>query len=389
MNKPLASHPNSSATERTPALTDPVGSARWLAKRARARGPSLDEDTSFPDDDLIEVSNTGLLAAPLPFDLGGLGWSDGSGANRDLAQVLITLGAASLPLGRLYEGHVNAVKLVTAHGTPAQLEQVARLIHRGELLAVWNTQAKDGVRLIGTGRSRRLEGRKTFCSGAGHVRHPLVTARDEDGHLLMIIPEGVDGTRTDLSDWTPHGMRASASGAVDFSGLPVEDDQIIGGDDDFHRQPLFSAGAWRFVAVQTGGIAAVLDAARAHLVANGRQDAPHQRARIGAAAIAFQSARQWVLEAARMADDTTIDPRTRISYVNLARTAVERAGLDVLELAQRSVGLAGFHRAHPLEKLARDLATYLRQPDPDGALDDAGAFILASPLSVTDIFPWP
>ena len=205
----------------------------------------------------------------------------------------------------------------------------------------------------------------------------------------MIIPEGVDGTRTDLSDWTPHGMRASASGAVDFSGLPVEDDQIIGGDDDFHRQPLFSAGAWRFVAVQTGGIAAVLDAARAHLVANGRQDAPHQRARIGAAAIAFQSARQWVLEAARMADDTTIDPRTRISYVNLARTAVERAGLDVLELAQRSVGLAGFHRAHPLEKLARDLATYLRQPDPDGALDDAGAFILASPLPGTDIFPWP
>lgn len=360
-----------------------------MAKRARARGPSLDEDTSFPDDDLIEVSNTGLLAAPLRFDLGGLGWSDGSEANRDLAQVLVTLGAASLPLGRLYEGHVNALKLVTAFGAPAQLEQVARLIHRGELLAVWNTQAKDGVRLIGTGRSRRLEGRKIFCSGAGHVRHPLITAHDEDGHLLMIIPEGVDGTRTDLSDWTPHGMRASASGAVDFSGLPVEDDQIIGGDDDFHRQPLFSAGAWRFAAVQTGGIAAVLDAARAHLVANGRQDAPHQRARIGAAAIAFQSARQWVLEAARMADDTTIDPRTRISYVNLARSAVERAGLDVLELAQRSVGLAGFNRAHPLEKLARDLATYLRQPDPDGALDDAGAFILASPLSVTDIFPWP
>lgn len=366
---------------------DPVAAARKIAAMARAHAPSLDQDNSFPAEDVVALAGDGLLAAPLPTSLGGAGLGGDRDSNIDLARVLVLLGAGSLPLGRLYEGHVNALALVGAHGTFEQRERMARLVHRGELFGVWNTEAKDGVRLVGKGRDRRLQGRKIFCSGAGHIRHPLITARDEEGRLLMVVPE-INSSRADLSGWTPHGMRASASGAVDFSGLPIEDEQIIGGHDDFHAQPLFSTGAWRFAAVQTGGIGAVFDAARAHLVAAGRENAPQQRARMGAAALAFQSARQWIVEAARIADDDTIDAQTRIAHVHLARTAVERAGLDVLELAHRSVGLAGFQRSHPLEQLTRDLATYLRQPDPDGALDDAAAFVLSSSASITDIWPW-
>ena len=44
-------------------------------------------------------------------------------------------------------------------------------------------------------------------------------------------------------------MRASATGAVDFSGVPVEPIEIVGGDGDYERQPAFSGGAWRFAAV--------------------------------------------------------------------------------------------------------------------------------------------
>lgn len=368
---------------------DRLAAARRVAAGARLRAPALDADDSFPTEDVRALADGDLLVAPLPVRLGGNGLGRDGPSNMEIAQILILIGGASLPLGRLYEGHVNALKLVAAYGAPDQHEWIADLVRSGELLGVWNTQAADGVKLVRTGRARRLIGRKIFCSGAGNIRFPVITARDEDGRLLMVVPDLVDGTRTDLSDWHPHGMRASASGAVDFSGLPVAEHNIIGGHDDFHRQPLFSTGAWRFAAIQTGGIGAVLDAARAHLVAASRKDAPLQRARIGAAAIAFQSARQWVVKAACMADDDTIDPQARIAYVNLARSAVERAGLDVLELAQRSVGLAGFHRSHPLEKLSRDLATYLRQPDPDGALDDASAFVLESSSPVADLFPWP
>ena len=65
---------------------------------------------------------------------------------------------------------------------------------------------------------------------------------------------------------------------------------------------------------------------------------------------------------------------------------MEKAGLDVLQLAQRSVGLQGFMREHPLERLSRDLATYLRQPAPDRALATAAAEILGAGGIAGDLF---
>ncbi len=367
---------------------DVAARAAVAATDARRRAVDLDEDNSFPSDDVRALADAGLLAAPLPLENGGEALGLKPASMNDLARVLMTIGGGSLPLGRLYEGHVNALRLVTEYGRPEQCAQISDLVRKGNLFAVWNTEAADGLRVTGEGPKRCLQGRKVFASGAGHIVHPLITARDDEGRLLMVIPAVQDRGRADLSSWTPHGMRASASGAVDFTGLPIGDNDIIGDSDEFLRQPLFSAGAWRFAAVQTGGIAAVFDAARDHLRATGRTDDPHQRARMGQAALTVQSARQWVLEAARLADDESITPDARVAHVNLARSAVERAGLDVLELAQRSVGLAGFSRKHPLEKLSRDLATYLRQPNPDKAIGDAAGFVLASDTPVLDTWSW-
>lgn len=36
--------------------------------------------------------------------------------------------------------------------------------------------------------------------------------------------------------------------------------------------------------------------------------------------------------------------------------------MNVLEIAERSVGASGMIQPHPLERLMRDLRTYLRQP---------------------------
>ena len=79
-------------------------------------------------------------------------------------------------------------------------------------------------------------------------------------------------------------------------------------------------------------------------------------------------------------------PERVVAYINLVRLAVERAGLDVLQLAQRSVGLQGFLRGHPLERLSRDLATYLRQPGPDRALTSAASEILRSAGMAGDLW---
>jgi alkylation response protein AidB-like acyl-CoA dehydrogenase len=162
--------------------------------------------------------------------------------------------------------------------------------------------------------------------------------------------------------------------------MPVAEEDIVGGDNDYHRQPDFSAGAWRFLAAQLGAAAALHDLTRAHLLAAGRAADPHQRARLAEAAVAIESARLWVDAAARQAETCSdaAESARAVGYVGMARMAVEPIALEVMALAQRSVGLSSLMATSPMERIARDLSTYLRQPAPDAVRDGVAAAALAS-----------
>ena len=183
-------------------------------------------------------------------------------------------------------------------------------------------------------------------------------------------------------------MRASATGAVDFTGVEIQPIEIVGREGDYERQPWFSAGAWRFAAVHLGGMERLFDLLRRHLQETNRGQDPHQAARLGEAAMAVETARLWVAQAASITEAPlgSRAPEQLVAYVNLARLAVEAAALDLMQLVQRSVGLQAFLRPNPIERISRDLATYLRQPGPDRALTDAAAWILAQPVGAQDLW---
>lgn len=348
------------------------------------RAAGLDEDGAFPSEDIAQLKAVGALAAPFARsrDSAILG-------NDELLRGLALLGWASLPLGRLFEGHVNAASLIGRYGTREQRETAARDAAAGALFGVWNTEASPGVRLVQAQGRLQLEGAKTFASGAGFIDRPLITARDEQDRLLMVLPHLDSTSRADLSAWKAHGMRASATGTFDFTGLAVAQDDILGHAGDYHRQPHFSGGAWRFCAVQLGAIERLIEEARSTLRALGRGNDPHQRARMGEAVMAAETARLWVERAARLAeteDDTAAAAQNLVAYVNLARCAVERCGLDVIERVQRSIGLSAFLRAQAVERLCRDLATYLRQPAPDRALGEAAGYVLGSEDALSELW---
>jgi alkylation response protein AidB-like acyl-CoA dehydrogenase len=350
-----------------------------VARLARERAPLLDEDGAFPDQEVAALAEAGLLSAPLPVALGGAGLGQGPEGAAVLAEVLMRIGAGSLPLGRIYEGHVNALGLVVAYGTPAQQRQAATDALAGRLFGVWNTDDRqDPLRLEG----EVLRGRKILASGAGWVERPLVTVVTPEGPA-MLLPSLRTGERADLSSWRAQGMRASATGAVCLDGVAAPAAVRIGRPGDYLRQPLFSGGAWRFLAVHAGGAAALFDLLCQHLRALARDGDPHQRARVAEAATALEGARLWVERAARHLAAEELPSDAVVAYVNLARGAVERAALEILALTQRSVGLPGFMRPHPIERIARDLATYLRQPAPDRALEMGAAFMLEQ-----DAWPW-
>ena len=292
---------------------------------------------------------------------------------------LRAIGYRDLVLGRLIEGHGNALSLVGRCGTERQRVRANDEAANGALFGVWNTAPPDGVRIVAAGDAGiELGGRKTFCSGAGTVARALITARDTAGtSQMLLVPMDRVSVRIDRDSWNPLGMLESDSFAVDFTGVRLDPDALIGVVGDYDRQPWFGAGAARFVAVQAGGVARLFDELAAFAVRRSTGDDPVQMTRLGECYVAAHTAAQWVRACAHAwsawdAGPTAEHERALHTTVDAARYATERAALDVLERAERAVGARGLLAPEPLAALVRDLRMYLRQPAPDLAISRVG-----------------
>ncbi len=349
-----------------------------LVPEMQRRAPSLDQAAAFPAEEIDRLRALGALAAPVPARLGGLGWGTQPQAALHLMQALRLLGTGNLSVGRLYEAHVDALRLVMRYGSPDQAKTIAGDALAGHLFGLWVTDPPDArLHLRPDGM---LAGAKAPCSGAGHVTRALVTAQRPSGGAHMVVIPAPGPESADRSSWDTQGMRAACNGTVRLDGIvPIE---MIGADGDYLRQPDFSAGAWRTSAVTLGGLEALVGALRRQLVARGRDGDPSQRLRVGKAMIALETGRFWVERAARIGESRDGATQDIVNVVNLARIALEAACLDVIPLVQRALGLAAFRRGSLVELLLRDLPTYLRQPAPDETLAEAAAWFMQRDLPV-------
>ncbi|WP_221930638.1 acyl-CoA dehydrogenase family protein [Paracoccus marinus] len=89
------------------------------------------------------LRDAGLLVAALPEAAGGEGVGTSPHTARDTATLLRRLGRADLSAARLFEGHVNAVKLIALHGGDEVRGRAFDLVRAGGLLGVWG--ADDGA----------------------------------------------------------------------------------------------------------------------------------------------------------------------------------------------------------------------------------------------------
>lgn len=282
--------------------------------------------------------------------------------NGDLAllRCFHDIGRRDLPLGRLFEGHVDAQQIVARYAAPEQCAAIARLVDGGAALGVWNADlAVAPLRL----RDGRLHGGKAFASGAGILSHALVTAEVGEGRQLILVDLAAAPPEIDRSWWQMVGMQRSETHLVRWDDVAIAPSCLIGKPDDYQREPWFSGGALRFVAVHAGGVAGLSDRVRDHLAATGRANDPHQAGRLADLFGCADLAAAAVREAAMRWPDAA-DP-VRVAQVAAARVQVAALADQAIVIAQQAVGLQGMFRAHPLAVALTDLMVYLRQPAPD------------------------
>jgi hypothetical protein len=363
-----------SAVAERPCARDSAEGAQVVARLRAAipeiqgRAPTYDAHGAFPAQDVETLRRVGALRL----------FGEGRATPLELMEALRLTGRANLSLGRIFEGHVNGAALVSWYGSDEQRAELAQALADGLTFGVWNTEPAPGVRVTPDANgSPQLAGRKSYATGAGHIDRAIITARLALGGRQMFLVDARDPDRADPAEWRVRGMRATVSGAYDLTGLSAEAVAQLGAPGDYEREPRFSAGAWRFTAVQLGGVERVLELLRGHLVDAPAGKDPIHRARFGEALRGVRSAYLWVREAAQRAEAPEAGP-AEVAFVLMTRGVVEQAGLAVMEAAARSVGTRAFFEDHPLDQACRDLALYLRQPVPDLALDRAaGAFLEA------------
>lgn len=349
--------------------------------RLAALGDHYDAASRFPAESLALLASSGLgarFASPLA---GGERFVADGARNMAMLAALAEVGAGDLSVGRLFEGHVNALLLFDWFGSREQKRWLKAELGRGAWFGVWATEPPPGVRIEGRDETLRLTGCKIFASGAGGIDWAVVTAASEGQERRLVVIPANDPERTDLSGWRVRGMRASVSGRYDCTGIPVSDANLLGRPGDYDREPRFTAGAWRFCAVQLGGIEALL-AETAREMRPALRDDPLARQRFAAAHIATRSARFWVEEAARK---TAAEAEDAILAARIARGVVEDAGSLAIETAARLLGTRSAFEGQRADKITRDLSLYLRQAGPDHARDEAAKEILAHVTGVLEI----
>jgi hypothetical protein len=290
----------------------------------------------------------------------------GHGATAARWATLARWGRSDLPLARLAEGHADAVAILDdAGGTPEP----------GMLYGVWAARSGGtGGELTGGAGAWKLRGTVRFCSGAHDLDRALVVASGPSGMRLVDVRLDDPGIRRIDDSWNTAGMRASDTLDVEFHGVAVADDALLGDPGFYTDRPGFWWGGAGVAAVWLGGAAGIVDDLFALLRDRGPD--PYQLAHAGALHTALQATDALLVRTAEQIDaDPKSDHRTAAWT---ARAVAEQTCRTVLDVAPRVAGVTALSRGGTLAQRLADLGVYVRQHHGERDLAALGAAVLAT-----------
>jgi hypothetical protein len=294
---------------------------------------------------------------------------------------------ADSSVGRVLDGHLNAVERLAIQAPPERAEAELALVRSGLLRAgVWGGDPRPGegepARIERDGSAAAapevLTGDKTFCSGAGALDRALVLARDRSSAASQSAPPALvwidlrdaATVSVDPSWYRSSGLRASASHRVRFTRAPVL--ARFGGPGAITAQPWFGRDALRTAASWAGMADRAVDAALTDLAS--RPGRAQLEAHAAGAMLAAQHTIDVWLEAAARAMDAAAEDLVAVALNG--RVAIAAAAREILEQATRACGSHPFATGGDLDRVRRDLDLFLLQHRLDPGLARAGTAAL-------------
>jgi alkylation response protein AidB-like acyl-CoA dehydrogenase len=298
----------------------------------------------------VEVADMARFPAPPSLDALRTMPLPAVGHTAERFRTLAEIAAVDLSIGRLVEGHVDAIAILAEAGVEG-LDVEAPLGVWAAGTACVSASAYEG--------GWALSGLKPWCSGASSIHQALVTAAAPDGARLFIVDVRVPGVRPDPSSWPSVGMRGSDTLDVALD-VQVGETAAIAGPGWYTERPGFWFGSVGVAACWLGGaIGAVRSAAGCVRHSHGD---PHQLAALGAAAARCDVLAAAIERAGDWIDGHSADPARQARTLAFGvRQAVEEGCLAVAADVGRAAGAS--HLTHDADQARRiaDLPVYIRQ----------------------------
>jgi len=276
----------------------------------------------------------------------------GAGDTWSLFELLAKWAAEDLSLGRLVEGHADAMGILAEAGR--------QTVRPGASYGVWAARSRTGgTTACLEADGWHLAGHKAFCSGSGLIERALVTADTPDGYRLFDIEVAQQVTASRLDSWQAVGMADSLSETLEFGGPAVAVDHAVGAPGFYLDRPGFWFGAVGVAACWYGGAAGLVASA----LENFDPTSPDLAVAEVGYAVANVEAMRHVLENA--GGEIDADPRDKHSAARVralvVRQTVHEGARRVLDHVASATGAQPFCHDRVQAQRAADLFVYLAQ----------------------------
>jgi hypothetical protein len=361
----------------TPEAEEIVGLARSVAQEKLApRVAAAEEDADFPRDVFRTLGELGFLGMPYPEEVGGAGQP-----YEVYLQVLEEIASAWASVGVGLSVHVMSCYPLATRGTEEQQGRWLPEMLAGDLLGGYClSEAEAGsdpaamrARAVRDGDAGaaaadgpggepgwRVSGSKAWVTHGGEADFYTLFARTSEDRSRGISCFLVPGDAPGLSTQAPErkmGLTGSTTATLDYDGVPLEADRLVGGEGEGLPIALraLDSGRLGIAAVATGLAQGSLDAAVAYAKERetfGRPIIDHQGLGFLLAdmAAAVESARAVTLEAARRRDRGL--PFAR--QASIAKLVATDAAMKVTTDAVQVLGGFGYTKEFPVERHMRE-----------------------------------
>jgi alkylation response protein AidB-like acyl-CoA dehydrogenase len=214
------------AAPETTAYAQALDRADLVAAQLRGTAAERDRanDTPRPEIELLRRHDLLQVQEPVSYGGSGLNYAQASIITRRIAR-------GDTSIAHLLGYHYAQTRIAALFGTLEQSRRQSRLNAEGKLFwgGVQNPRGGSDLVLTRDGNRFRLNGRRSFASGASLGDQLSITANYEGELVFVSLPAGREGFHP-LDDWDNIGQRLTDSGGVVFEDVLVERAEILGDD---------------------------------------------------------------------------------------------------------------------------------------------------------------